>query len=101
MGLDQGRSLGAGASGRTERYATLDVWRGLACLMVVVHHAGYALGEAEMEGSWPRWLVWLVIRRLDVGVTLFFVISGYCIAASLEATRRRGEAPWAFLGRRI
>jgi peptidoglycan/LPS O-acetylase OafA/YrhL len=88
-------------NGRSDRYSMLDVWRGLACLMVVVHHAGYALAEAELDGSWRRWLVWLAIRRLDVGVTLFFVISGYCIAASLEATRRRGDTHWTFLARRV
>jgi peptidoglycan/LPS O-acetylase OafA/YrhL len=83
------------------RYESLDAWRGVACLMVVLHHAGYALGRAEAPGSWPGWIVWYTSRRMSLGVTLFFVISGYCIAASLEATRRRGESPWAFLGRRV
>src|SRR5262249_5807489 len=89
------------ACGWDARYETLDAWRGLACLMVVVHHAGYALGWAETTGSWARWLTWLAVNRMNLGVTLFFVISGYCIAASLEATRRRGDTPWVFLGRRV
>jgi peptidoglycan/LPS O-acetylase OafA/YrhL len=85
----------------SDRYGLLDAWRGLACLFVVMHHAGYALSRSEASGSWGRWLSWLAVRRLDVGVTLFFVISGYCIAASLEATRRRGQSPWAFFARRF
>ena len=89
-----------GAVARADRYGLLDAWRGLACLMVVVHHAGYALSRSETPGSWGRWLAWYSARRMDLGVTLFFVISGYCIAASLESTIRRGQSPRAFLGRR-
>jgi peptidoglycan/LPS O-acetylase OafA/YrhL len=98
MGLE---SRCEAATTHAPRYESLDVWRGLACLMVVVHHAGYALSRAEAASSWPGWLVWYSTRCMNLGVTLFFVISGYCIAASLEATRRRGESPWTFLGRRV
>ncbi len=87
------------------RYRMLDCWRGLACLMVVVHHAGDALAWAEAGGTggtdWPKWLTVLVVRRMNLGVSLFFVISGYCIAASAEATGRKGGSPWAFIGRRF
>ena len=34
----------AGQGGRTgDRYRLLDAWRGVACLMVVLHHAGFAV----------------------------------------------------------
>jgi peptidoglycan/LPS O-acetylase OafA/YrhL len=91
--------------GHDPRYESLDAWRGLACLMVVLHHSGFALTWAEAAspspGSWARWpVVWLV-RQMDLGVPLFFVISGYCIAASMDAHRRRGASSWAFLGKRL
>ena len=38
---------------------------------------------------------------MNLGVSLFFVISGYCIAASAEATARKGGSPWGFMGRRV
>ena len=87
------------------RYRMLDCWRGLACLMVVVHHAGDALAWADAGGSgatdWLKWLTVLAVRRMNLGVSLFFVISGYCIAASAESTGRKGGSPWAFMGRRF
>jgi peptidoglycan/LPS O-acetylase OafA/YrhL len=83
----------------------LDAWRGLACLMVVVHHAGYALDWSEVTGggagSWLRWLAVYALCRMKYGVSLFFVISGYCIAASADAARRRGAPPGAFLAKRF
>ncbi|QDV36466.1 acyltransferase family protein [Tautonia plasticadhaerens] len=90
---------------RNPRYALLDAFRGVACLMVVLHHAGFALlaGETPEPGAFEevgRWLN-LVLRRLDLGVPLFFVISGYCIAASVDATRRRGSSPARFVARRV
>ncbi|WP_435008870.1 acyltransferase family protein [Tundrisphaera lichenicola] len=91
--------------GHDPRYESLDAWRGLACLMVVLHHSGFALTWAEVGGTsggdWARFLpVWFV-RQMDLGVPLFFVISGYCIAASLDAHRRRGASSWSFLRRRL
>lgn len=91
---------------RNPRYHLLDVWRGIACLMVVLHHAGFAvMFDSETgAGGLPGWLRWGVVAflwRMNLGVPLFFVISGYCIGASVDATRRRGLGSWAFLGRRI
>lgn len=83
------------------RYAMLDVWRGLACLLVVFHHAGQSLGWSEIQGSGARWLTVLTLRDMNLGVSLFFVISGYCIAASAESNRRRSDPPWSFLTRRL
>ena len=89
------------APGREPRYETLDVWRGLACLMVVLHHSGFALRWSDAEGSTARWLAVGFVRLMDQGVPLFFVISGYCIAASLDGHRRRGSSSWEFLKRRV
>lgn len=85
----------------SSRYQMLDVWRGIACLMVVVHHAGYALHWNDGNESLLRWWIVYAVNRLNLGVPLFFVISGYCIFASVDAVRRKGGTPWTFLGRRI
>ncbi len=90
---------------RDPRYATLDAWRGVACLMVVLHHAGFGLLWAKdsdpSAGEWARRLVVWFIGQMDLGVPVFFVISGYCIAASMDGHRLRGASSWEFLGRRV
>jgi peptidoglycan/LPS O-acetylase OafA/YrhL len=60
----------------------LDAWRGLAALAVVVHHVAhfYIGGPAVM---------------------LFFVISGYCIAASADSCQRKGLGFGRFMLRRL
>lgn len=87
------------------RYRLLDAWRGVACLIVVVYHAGFALGRDEVVGAasagWVRWGIVASLRLMSMGVPLFFVISGYCIATSADANRRRGLSAWSFLGRRF
>lgn len=90
--------------GFAPRYSLLDSWRGFTCLIVVLHHAGFVLREVEAAGSsWAATARGVVIgfyHHMNLAVPLFFVISGYCIAASMDAHRRRGASPWHFLGRR-
>jgi peptidoglycan/LPS O-acetylase OafA/YrhL len=73
--------------------------------MVVLHHSGFALQWSETSGesaeAWARWLVVGFVRLMDLGVPLFFVVSGYCIAASMDSHRRRGASSWEFLKRRL
>lgn len=89
------------------RYQSLDVWRGLACLMVVVDHAGIpAVGSYEiMDGATvaDQWLRWGVVQgtRLAFGPPMFFVMSGYCIAASIDSLRRKGKPAVEFLMKRM
>lgn len=66
----------------SERFELLDAWRGLAALAVVVHHVAHVLigGPAVM---------------------VFFVISGYCIAASADSCQRKGLGFGRFMQRRI
>jgi peptidoglycan/LPS O-acetylase OafA/YrhL len=88
----------------TQRYQMLDVWRGVVSLIVVVEHVGVVLwlGEYDAEG-WGGWLQREIVRVLkwNLGAPLFFVMSGYCIAASLLAQQRRGGTPLSFLARRL
>lgn len=83
------------------RYHLLDAFRGLACLAVVVHHAGYVLQPQDLDGSAVRGAIAGVLGFWQQGVTIFFVISGYSIAASLDGTRRRGGTTRDFLWRRL
>ena len=64
------------------RFEVIDGLRGLAALAVVMHHSGIApLGH--------------------YAVMVFFVISGYCIAASAETCRRNGVTFGVFMWRRL
>ncbi len=83
------------------RYHTLDCWRGVACLMIVIIHAAHFADEGvAAAGALARGIMW-VVSYMGVGVPMFFVISGYCIAATADATRRRDSAPSEFFLRRF
>ncbi len=66
----------------TERYELIDGWRGLAALAVCVHHV-------------------TTVRIGGPAVMVFFVLSGYCIAASADACQRKGWGFREFMWRRI
>jgi peptidoglycan/LPS O-acetylase OafA/YrhL len=84
------------------RYSTLDAWRGFACLLVVISHTTLFLFHTTRPNDSPigEWLV-SVTGRMTVGVPLFFVISGYCIAATADATRARGTGVGRYFARRF
>ena len=86
------------------RYKAVDVFRGLACVLVVVHHTGFALVENDALIAGPEgWLRRAVVHfaHMTIGTPMFFVISGYCVLASMDAIRRRGTSPWRFLAKRL
>jgi len=68
------------------RYLTLDAWRGAAALGVFFYHR--FLNRLPVGGCW-------------LGVQLFFVISGYCIAAAADGAMRREMGFGAFMKRRL
>ena len=78
---------------------TLDAWRGLACLGVVLCHA-----TTPLTGELPR------LRLLPLyhygfqgrlGVHVFFVISGYCIVTAAISALRRGDGASQYIRARI
>ena len=115
-------------SGSTSpRYLTLDHWRGIACLIVVIHHAILAMcddnntariqptvqtvkrhgfdkgvmnSEVARAVSRPR-LRNRISNQLHVGVEMFFVISGYCITASALSIQRTGRSNREYFLRRF
>lgn len=78
------------------RCDSLDIWRGVACLLVLIYHSvSYSgldpLAEAgTLERAYAA--AGAVAARLWLGVPIFFVISGYCIAAAADNHRRK-QAP--------
>lgn len=87
------------------RYQSLDLWRGLACLMLVFYHCTF-YGEYRFRlsdaSSWTlAGLPLYLVRFLWVGVPIFFVISGYCIAASVDSLRRRPHSTIDYFVRRF
>jgi peptidoglycan/LPS O-acetylase OafA/YrhL len=67
------------------RYTMVDAWRGLASLGVVCDHLGPDLG----------------FNLGHACVMVFFVISGYCIAASTDSCRRNNVGPAGYMWRRV
>lgn len=87
------------------RYRSLDVWRGLACLMLVMYHATFF---SDVGWRWADTTTWTVgglaiwvIRRLWIGVPIFFVVSGYCIAASSDPARQAVRSLRTYFSRRL
>lgn len=96
------RLRGMGAAPAQPRYVCLDLWRGMACLMVVAVHATFFRATAPQHGlNRIAGLALDAISRMGVGVAMFFVISGYCIAATADKTRRRGRAGAQYFKRRL
>ena len=72
----------------------LDIARGAAALLVFLFHIRDALVE-------PLPVLAAMVSFGSLGVPMFFVISGYVISASAEATLRRSETAGSFLKRRF
>jgi peptidoglycan/LPS O-acetylase OafA/YrhL len=91
---------------RNNRYRSLDFWRGLACLLLVIHHGTLSQYRAEIQsrtdphGSPLRWLL-VSLNEHTIRVPMFFVISGFCLAAAVDSARRKGMTVGVFLYRRF
>ncbi|MCE9591410.1 MAG: acyltransferase [Planctomycetes bacterium] len=90
---------------RCPHFRLLDHWRGIACLLVVVYHSTIVLQALRPVES-PAGHGFLA-RLIDathhgnVGVPIFFVISGYCIAATADKSRRQQHSTATFFVRRF
>ena len=78
------------------RFRSLDSLRGLAALAVVFHHCLLTLpASAFCRGEIAWWFAVTPLRLLIDGpgaVLLFFVLSGFVLAASIDAGQRHDGA---------
>ncbi len=79
---------------RVGTYRMLDVYRGIASLGVVAFHWGEISlrRQPELTGN-P---IYIASAYGFLGVQIFFVISGYCIAAAAVALLRREDSLWSY-----
>lgn len=98
-------SMPSVAKPRSSRYESLDLWRGVACVAVVIYHATMQVVPVVQSGNsiGSQLGYWLVQATgiLWVGVPMFFVISGYCIFATLEKSAVRGDSLGQYFLRRF
>ncbi|WP_299563712.1 acyltransferase [uncultured Mycolicibacterium sp.] len=90
----RGRPAGADPQGGLEsvsgpeRVASLTGVRALAALLVVLTHAAYTTGK------YPQGYLGLVFSRMEIGVPIFFVLSGYLLFGPwVRAAAAGGPAP--------
>ena len=77
------------------RYQLLDAVRGVSCLAVVAYHAAEPFVSGPLTSRLYSEVLKASFRRLDIGVILFFVVSGFCVCASADALRKRDNFPIA------
>ncbi len=78
---------------------SIQALRGLAALLVVVYHSGFALAVPGLAVF--AWVTDHVVKRGHVGVDVFFVISGFIIAWVAVLGREAPETPIQFAIRRF
>lgn len=80
------------------RLPALDAVRVIGAFAVVAHHVGFVTGRNTSLSIWGGWLA-----RLDVGVAVFFVLSGFLLFrpyAHAQATGERRPEAGRYLWRR-
>jgi peptidoglycan/LPS O-acetylase OafA/YrhL len=68
------------------RFVFVDALRGLAALGVVIYHFTEANHIPALISALPRW-IGLIVEHGNLGVPVFFVLSGFVIAHSLYSER--------------
>lgn len=66
------------------RFKLLDALRGIAAFWIVLHHTSEGGHIEELLQSLPQLISDIMFRHGDVGVPIFFVISGFVLAHSLS-----------------
>lgn len=83
----------AGSPRRFAHSAALDGVRALAAGMVMLHHVGTVAGTTE---RWPVSGAW--VRRMDSGVAIFFVLSGFLLYRPMLSRQLSGKTPVSLAG---
>lgn len=77
------------------RNIEIDVLRGFAIIAILLLHVGVMTPGFD---EYPKLIP--LVQRLGTGIQLFFVLSGYLVASSLDRCIRNGEGVKGFLIRR-
>jgi peptidoglycan/LPS O-acetylase OafA/YrhL len=96
----QSKPRSSNALPKSVPYLTLDAWRGVASIWVVMVHACLPI----YAGPYPdlaRQPIYAFSMQGALGVQLFFVISGYCIINAAASSLRRDNTILAFVKARI
>jgi peptidoglycan/LPS O-acetylase OafA/YrhL len=73
-------------SGKTSRFPCIDGLRALAAVSVVLVHTSFPSGFTTRSHFWGA-----ITARLEIGVAVFFVISGFLLYRPFAAAHRSGE----------
>ena len=84
---------------KSQRFALVDALRGIAAMWVVVFHVFAGERLTKLEVMLPNWTAW-VVHRGYLGVTVFFVLSGFVIAHSLQRQSADASSVGWFMIRR-
>ena len=85
---------------RITPFKTLDIFRGFAALWVVMDHSC----DRWLGGADPKYLhnpFYAFSTRGQLGVMIFFVISGYCITAAAYGALVSGKSIWRYSFERV
>jgi len=80
-------------------YLMLDAWRGFASIWVVLVHASLIIGVLFPDLAHSP--VFVLCSRGGLGVQMFFVISGYCIASAAGSAVRHNHGFLGFMRARV
>lgn len=78
------------------RFVLLEPFRGIAALWVFCFHFHFS---ESFQRNCPQ--LNAILKAGDLGVPMFFVLSGYCITASAHSAIRHNEPTRSFLYRRL
>lgn len=108
LALDTAPTANAALSlpSKSARYQMLDFWRGVSCLALVVFHATMQLVHAGISFEGDFWdkagnVLTALAARTWIGVPIFFVISGYCVMATIDSRRRKSTSIADYVHRRV
>ena len=88
------------SSSSSTRYANIDALRAVAALLVVWVHAGELFLPVAVSGRW-LYDAAIVINAGRIGVTVFFLVSGFVIPSSLDRGGPKLSLVTAFAIRRF
>ena len=89
---------------RSPRYASLDLWRGFACLLVLLNHSVFyrpGIGSSATVLEGVNRAIAALATRAWAGVPIFFVISGYCITATVMRESGNRDSVGAYFFKRF